>query len=70
MRRCRGFHAFRDEREASGVRLRDARRELAEEGESLEPSNLTAQGSVAIAVRNFRVRPLSSGEAQAGGPAK
>ena len=39
------IHAFRDEREASGVRLRDARRELAEAGESQESSSLTAQGA-------------------------
>jgi hypothetical protein len=39
------IHAFRDEREASGVRLRDARRELAEEGESAGASSLSAQGA-------------------------
>jgi len=40
------IHAFRDEREASGVRLRDARRELAEAGESQESSSsLTTQGA-------------------------
>jgi DNA-binding transcriptional MerR regulator len=39
------IHAFRDEREASGVRLREARRELAEAGEIPEASGLTAQGA-------------------------
>ena len=39
------IHAFRDEREASGVRLREARRELAEGREGQESSTLTVQGA-------------------------
>src|ERR1700734_3021423 len=39
------IHAFRDEREASGGHLREARRELADVGETEESSDLTAQGA-------------------------
>jgi len=39
------IQAFRDERKASGVRLRDARSELLKAGDSSQPSSLTAQGS-------------------------
>ena len=39
------IHAFRDEREASGVRLREARRKLAEAGHGPEASILTERGA-------------------------
>src|ERR1700735_5575588 len=39
------IHAFREEREAPGVHLREARRELADVGETEESSDLTAQGA-------------------------
>ena len=68
------IQSFRDEREAAGMRLRDARRELAEGRESPESSSLTCRSAAVTGWRCgppsvFRL-PLALGRTQADGPAK